>query len=1010
MARLRDLACLCLVVACLATGRTRALASEPELWGDLKLVGGAEAARRVFGLSPQDHRLAAEWLPDFIHRYGQLEAWDEAARRFGIYVQYLDRVRRAAAQWPKGVRVPGPGDQPAEREKTRSFFELIGLKVSDSGGRVVVDIDNAKPALEHIDWLTAAGVDVRAAAGRLNAGEIVPFSIIETTLPLPLPDFWTSKIFRKDRMPIEDLIADRSAAMLYLGLLTLDDETLGFLANRPDVLLALREGAPTFGSIAAESLRVRNNRLDVPGGPEADSIWFNLVGRQPAQPAEFMRELTRRDEGRLAYFYTVVERLDRSRQAFVLGQHLPAAQRNDFVKALYGRFRAIDPTWRIPRHPFHRPSPDPSLVLIVLDVDNGHLGPGWLAPMLDRIVATEAWPGKAQLGQPVKDRPADALWAMTWLYVRPNESLARFKLLRFAQRRFMKVDRSAIPDLDSALRCAWQMPALAFSLERMGVADVTVYARAAGAGHALSTSDSADRAALRVARWQAAFALLDQVQRRRPLSPDRLRGLILSLADTAVTPANGVQATVADWLTQRLLAELSPVPIDRLTEREAIHLLVHGPEEPVLRLTWEGLSYVFDEAVPIERDVVALRAASPAPDLSRLVNLSRLADGLTSGVKSAEGLRTWLSEFALERSTVERLPFDADQVKPLVESFDRIVKSLEKIESPKDLPRAAREAPAVDAIVDAVSDAVLPPLVYALAITPLNRPAAIFADTWHQHSLRPLSGEPLWQWQRTAWRLAAPEARDGGGTRVRGSLLGLDVALSESRLVRPPADGFKLDDAQIKVLADTLVLAGSPPGDAEADATLAALARARITLQGWRASPPPRARAQAALASAVVDPRRANVVLWTLAHEPDAAGRALTMTELVRLGGGRIPDGWSTQMNAIDGCPCTKALPARPVDDWRGSWHLGVPVAANSDLSLRLAEHLRRLRLPAFLVDAVRPAAASEWLGHVRPFAPDDWEALAGWPHDLLESDVEKHILNLIARGILSGTGTGSIR
>src|SRR4030095_16891940 len=163
---------------------------------------------------------------------------------------------------------------------------------------------------------------------------------------------------------------------------TLDDETLEFLANRPDVLLALCEDAPTFGSIAAESLRVRNNRLDVPGGPEAESIWSSLVGRQPAQPAEFVRELINRDEGRLAYFYTVVGRLDPSRRAFVLGQHLPAAQRSDFVKALYGRFRAIDPTWRITRHSFHRPSPDRSMVLIVLDVDNGHLGPGWLEPML----------------------------------------------------------------------------------------------------------------------------------------------------------------------------------------------------------------------------------------------------------------------------------------------------------------------------------------------------------------------------------------------------------------------------------------------------------------------------------------------------------------------------------------------------------------------------------------------------------------------------------------------------
>jgi hypothetical protein len=1006
MARLHVLSCSCLAVASIAMGAARAWAAEAELWGELRVPGGVEAARRVFSLGPQDHRVESEWLPDFTHRFGQFESWPSASQRLQTYLRYLDQVRQAALALPGGIRAPAPSDTASERDRARNFLELIGLKVSDTGGPARISLADSKPDLEHADWLAAAGVDVRAIATRLNAGEAVRISLGESILPLPLPTFWTTAVFKTGAMPIESLLSDRGWTFLYVGLLALDDETLGFLAAHPGLLQALHDDAPAFAAFAAESFRVRNGRVDLAGGPDTESIWRGLVGRPSTEPENFLRELVGRDGGRLAYFYAVVDQLERSRQTAVLGGHAASKARPDFVKECYAVFRGIDPTWTVSRHPFHRPSPDPALVILVLDMNAGEIGPGWLAPLLDRVVTIDDWSAKpADVVRAIKDRPADLRWGLSWVYGRAGESVARFKLLRFAQRRFLTLDRTHLPDLDAALRGAWLMPALTFALERMGITDVAVYAHAARGGHDLSSFDQVDRTVPRLVRWQSALALLEQVERRRHLPPDRLNVLVNAISDAATDTAHGATEAVAGWMTKHLLTELVPGPIDRLTEREAIHWLVHGPEESGAKVSWEGVSYIYDETGSVERDVAALRRASPAPDLGHLIVLDEMAGRLAAGMSSLEDLRSWLGEFAAERAIIERLQFDATQTRLLLAAFDKVSTPLGRIDNAKDLPRAKREAVNVGEIADALTDAIVPPLVYALAVSPLNRPAGVFADTWRQHSLSPLLNEPAKQWRQDVWMLATSVPREGGGTTIRGSYLGLDLVLAESRLPRPPGD-LRLDDSQFRVLTEALVLTRQP-ASADVDAIVAALGRGRNLAQGWRTTPAARERIRAELSSAGVDPRRANAFLWTLTHDPNAAPRVLTTTELMRLGGGHVPDAWGTQMKSVDGCPCARALSPGPMDNWRGSWPEGVPAAMTLDLQLRLAEHLNHMRLPAFLVDAVRPAATSEWLARIVPFAPDDWQAFPGWPSDLPESRVEQYLLALKSKGILVESGTG---
>jgi hypothetical protein len=303
-----------------------------------------------------------------------------------------------------------------------------------------------------------------------------------------------------------------------------------------------------------------------------------------------------------------------------------------------------------------------------------------------------------------------------------------------------------------------------------------------------------------------------------------------------------------------------------------------------------------------------------------------------------------------------------------------------------------------------VTDAVVPPLVYALAVSPLHRPAGVYADTWQQHTLLSPEAPTVKDWQLIGWKLPTSDVRAGGGTILRGSYFGLDVVLAETRLPRSPAaprTGLGLTESAQQTLREMLVLRPAVPSVSHVEAALGALRRGRTTIATWKATPPARNEMYSALVAAGVDGRRANALIWTLGHQSEAASNALSLGELLRLGGGALPATWGAMMKAIDGCPCVRPAPLFSIESWRGSWPTGVPAAIDVDLELRLAEHLSDLRLPPLLIDFVRPAATADWIEHARQSMPDDWEALLAWPRGLERAQVEEYVLALVRQGTL---------
>ena len=132
-----------------------------------------------------------------------------------------------------------------------------------------------------------------------------------------------------------------------------------------------RESAAGF-AIVAGSLRIEAGRVAVPGGRGADDIWRSLVGTAPSRPAPFIAALIEKDDGRMAWYYDVISRLDATQLAAAWPDGSSPA-RLENARALYDAFREFDPAWQPNRHPYRRQGGDPSLVLTQAKVRGSEL-------------------------------------------------------------------------------------------------------------------------------------------------------------------------------------------------------------------------------------------------------------------------------------------------------------------------------------------------------------------------------------------------------------------------------------------------------------------------------------------------------------------------------------------------------------------------------------------------------------------------------------------------------------
>jgi hypothetical protein len=316
--------------------------------------------------------------------------------------------------------------------------------------------------------------------------------------------------------------------------------------------------------------------------------------------------------------------------------------------------------------------------------------------------------------------------------------------------------------------------------------------------------------------------------------------------------------------------------------------------------------------------------------------------------------------------------------------------------------------------INAVADATMTPLVYALAATPTDQPSQIIAAAGRAHSFLPASSADRRPWTAIAWQRPEVEPGKVSGLTVRGAYLNLDVALSSTRLPQVPLDTAAAaritgEDKAALVQAITLDPPSSPVAD-DAASLLAALSKGRAAAGQWTQTGPDRATLRSQLRGAGVDEWRTNLILWTVARHPDRAAASLRATEVFHLGGGsRLPATFGWPVSMVDGCLCRVPPGRRAPEDLRG--RVGVQAGAiEVDLLLRLSEDLAAIKLPPHLATLLLAMMTADWLNHVQQVGPHSWEALAVWPNQVPAPKVEDALLHLMSMGLLSAPRASSVQ
>ena len=471
-------------------------------------------------------------------------------------------------------------------EERATALALLARQLHGQGGE--------RAARQLADVLVATSSPQASRPSSLQAGTFTiaaPLSeqAWRDVLP-PGPDIFTS------------LVTHRGALLACAGALTTSPSVRTLLDRDRGLLQWLARTAPGAFTLAARSLRIEGGRVVVPGGAAAEPVWEAWLDARVTRPAEFIRALLVRDQGRMAWFFDSLASLDAARLAAVLPPQ-PAAALAERMHALYAPFRGIEENWRIETHPFLRHTADPWVVLTAIDLDNGVVaGPAW------------AWLWEALFDRPDiprrdvggRVRSGGAPVSVPWLVRQitadtPRERNERFDLVRFAQEVFAGVRDDQAADVLAALGGFRRYRAVLLALDRMGIADPATFARAVDAARRADARPGRERRQALVA-LQGALALVERVRVSRSIDATAAERLVRSLA-AAVDRDTPTTRAVAQWLSGPFADALPPLrKPDRFTgtgsayESKILQAMAGPPPSPPRALAWEGLAYDVDLA------------------------------------------------------------------------------------------------------------------------------------------------------------------------------------------------------------------------------------------------------------------------------------------------------------------------------------------------------------------------------------------------------------------------------
>ena len=220
-------------------------------------------------------------------------------------------------------------------------------------------------------------------------------------------------------------------------------------------------------------------------------------------------------------------------------------------------FERISTGWTVESRTFWRPALDPALLIADLPFDEAgrpHLPAR--REFWDDVFAEDARRRAPSTDSRTATEPESRV-DFAWLADRVFQGDALEHRRRYHQVLFAsRVLPAGVTEMDeaavAAVRAIGSFPALVAVLERMGIRDPAVYARAAARAARLSEIDDDARALRSLTQFQGLLALLARASARGSIPPDRLAGDVISLVDVEVTRKGDYAGQLVRWLDEHL--------------------------------------------------------------------------------------------------------------------------------------------------------------------------------------------------------------------------------------------------------------------------------------------------------------------------------------------------------------------------------------------------------------------------------------------------------------------------
>jgi hypothetical protein len=687
--------CLRLLLLGLLLVPASPLVAEP-----VAVPGGPESIRRVLGLTGRrpardfmfdvNRALAAESSPH--------EAWDKVERRRAVAFFAEDLAAwRSEQGCPAVLSAQGEG-----WKKARAALRWLGFRVRGDGPGFQVEPRFGAEEERRQAFLTVLlGRPVDELLRRLSDGEEVTIACGDGEAELPLGLAAWREILGADEKELNTgnaflhFVKTVPASRMLVALLSVDARTreeLRTLAGPPGSAggwkLLYDEALDGFARFP-EALVVRDGRIRLPGGGEADAVWAAVVGVPPTDREGFAVRFFGVDSGKPAYVVDALRPLSETdTRAFVLGR----TGGGEAAVRRFGRlYDAIEHGGGGAARTRREAYDFAQLVRFLKLGDDGEIVvPAGAELWLEALGSSRFPEDESELSRILSDVAArrdtsDGL--LPRLFRRDTPGAVRDVPV---QKRFLVVSsliqaRPVLADAGTIVLLFRGLERLLGSyapLEELPLDDPVVARRYLFTLNRLDTSGTGRPAELRAGLFQASIDLLAAFCRSRALPEAKARALVRSLLDVPLfampklDPAEGIGAFEA-WLRGELLPALreaeaavlakargdvalrkpdGELPDPAPTPDDLVAAALAGWQPPVT-FAWKGGRYRYDPT----SDGAARRRAFAATQ--QHVPLADLAEAFAEREKAiraaregdAEGMRTSLAA-ALERLAVARPP------------------------------------------------------------------------------------------------------------------------------------------------------------------------------------------------------------------------------------------------------------------------------------------------------------------------------------------------------------------